>query len=264
MSRLQTIVVLSAVVLFSILYFGFSTKPKNHQEIEQKRALNAASTDIRVLLKEAKSQLSPGQLASVQSFEQAIEASSADEEKIQNLKMLSGTWFEVEHPEIAGFYAAQIAEIQENENAWSIAGTTYSICLQRAVSEKVKDFCMEKAVAAFENAISLNPENIDHKLNLAVSYTEYPPKDNPMKGILMLIDLNKKNPDNVGILTNLGRLGIQTGQFEKAIGRLERAISLDSDHRKAYCLLAEAYNGAGRKEDADRAADKCRENASAQ
>jgi len=257
MTRTQIYVVLAAVICFSLLYFGFDTKTKNHDQIEQKRALNAASTDIRVLLKEAKSQLEPGQLASIQSFEQAIEASTTPEDKVQNLKLLSGAWFEMEKPAIAGFYAAEIAGILEDESSWSIAGTTYGIGLQRASSEKEKDFCLENSVAAFEKAISINPQNIDHKINLAVCYTDYPPKDNPMKGILMLIDLNKKNPDNVGVLTNLGRLGIQTGQFEKAIGRLERVIELSPTHTKAYCLLVDAYQGAGKQAKATEAADKC-------
>ncbi|MFT4664075.1 MAG: hypothetical protein ACI8YQ_000538 [Polaribacter sp.] len=264
MTKAHIYVIVAAVICFSLLYCGFDTKTKNHDQVEEKRALNSASTDIRVLLKEAKTQLTPGQLASIQSFEQAIEASTTPEDKVQNLKLLSGAWFEIQRPEIAGFYASEIAELLQDETSWSIAGTTYGIGLQRASSEKVKDFCLQNSVAAFENAISINPENIDHKVNLAVCYTDYPPKGNPMKGILMLIDLNKKNPDNVGVLTNLGRLGIQTGQFEKAIGRLERVIELSPTHTKAYCLLAEAYQGAGQQAKATEAANKCSQGAAAQ
>lgn len=264
MTRNQILVILAAVACFCLLYFGFDTKTKNLDKIEEKRALNAASTDIRALLKEAKALLEPGQLASVQSFEQAVQASTNKEDKVQNLKLLSGAWYEIGKPEIAGFYASEIAELLQDETSWSIAGTTYGIGLQRASSEKVKEFCLQNAISAFENAITINPENVDHKVNLAVCYSDNPPKDNPMKGILMLIDLNKKHPDNVGVLTNLGRLGIQTGQFEKAIGRLERVISLKPDHTKAYCLLADAYQGAGNESKATAAAEKCRMKTSAQ
>jgi tetratricopeptide (TPR) repeat protein len=258
MTRSQIYVLIGAAICFAIFYFGFDNKPKDLAEVEEKRALNAASTDIRVLLKEAKATLSPGQLARVQSFEQAVESSTQQQDKVQNLKLLSGAWFELERADIAGFYAAQLAETLQDETSWSIAGTTYAIGLQRASEEKVKAFCMENAVAAFENAISINPENLDHQVNLAVCYADFPPQDNPMKGIMMLMDLNKKDPDNVSVLTNLGRLGIKTGQFEKAIGRLEKVVTLNPDYIKAYCLLAEAYEGAGKKAEAEEAASKCK------
>jgi tetratricopeptide (TPR) repeat protein len=259
MTRSQIYILLGSAICFSILYFAFDNKPKNLVEVEEKRALNAASTDIRALLKEAKATLSAGQLASIQSFEQAIESSTRQEDKVQNLKLLSGVWFELERADIAGFYATQLAETLKDETSWSIAGTTYAIGLQRASEEKVKTFCMENAVAAFENAMSINPENLDHQVNLAVCYADFPPQDNPMKGIMMLMDLNKKHPDNLSVLTNLGRLGIKTGQFEKAIGRLEKVVSLNPDYTKAYCLLAEAYEGAGKKPEAAEAASKCKE-----
>jgi uncharacterized protein HemY len=79
-------------------------------------------------------------------------------------------------------------------------------------------------------------------------YAENPPQDNPMKGILMLLDLNKKFPENVGVLVNLGRLGLKTAQFEKAAQRLEKVIVLEPDNRSANCLLIEAYEGLGQKE----------------
>ncbi len=259
MSKLQLFVILAALFCFLILYFGFDIKAKNHSRIEQACALNAASTDIRALLKEAKATLTPGQSASIESFEQAVKASTSDKEKVKNLKLLSGTWFEIQKPEVAGFYAEEVANITQDETSWAITGTTYAIALQRASSDKVKDYVREKAVSAFEHAISINPENLDHQINLAVCYTDHPLKDNPMKGVLMLIDLNKKHPEDVGVLTNLGRLGIKTGQFEKAVERLEKAIDLQPDHRKAYCLLTQAYEALGQTKLADMAAEQCRE-----
>jgi cytochrome c-type biogenesis protein CcmH/NrfG len=105
--------------------------------------------------------------------------------------------------------------------------------------EKVIEFCANRAIQAFENAISLDPSDITNKVNLAVCYAERPPQNNPMKGILMLIDLNKKHPENVPTLSTLGRLGIQTGQFEKAVARLELALQIEPKNIKVNCLLAQ-------------------------
>ena len=124
----------------------------------------------------------------------------------------------------------KVAELENTEQAWSIAGTTMTLGLKNADQEKIKKFCSKNAIKAFENAISMDPENVQHRTNLAICYAEYPSQDNPMQGIMMLLDLNKKHPDNVGVLITLARFGMQTGQFEKVQGRLQKVLSLEPDN----------------------------------
>ena len=66
-----------------------------------------------------------------------------------------------------------------------------------------------------------------------------------MKGILQLRELDAQNPDNVIVNLQLARLAIKTGQFDKAIARLEKTLSKDPNNRKLVCLLADAYEGKG-------------------
>ena len=73
--------------------------------------------------------------------------------------------------------------------------------------------------------------------------------ETPMQGILMLRDILEKNPDNVDALWVLGEASMQTGQFEKAVTRFERLISLDKagDFLVANLYLGEAYAETGDK-----------------
>jgi len=160
-------------------------------------------------------------------------------------------------PAIAGFYAQTIAENDNSEESWSIAGTTYSICLQRTKEQKVRDYCYQNAVQAFESAVSVNPDNPQHKVNLAVLYTENPPPQNPMKGILMLRELTEKYPENASVLVNLGRLAIQTSQFDKAIERLSQALTLEPTNRQAICFIAKAYEAKGDQTNAELFGKRC-------
>lgn len=246
MNRTQLIVIASAVGFFFLLYFGCDTKPKQQQQIEKTRALNVESTDVKVLLQNAKEQLSSAQAGRVFLMEESLAQADSDTSRAENLKELSGLWYDLGHPAIAGFYAQQVAELLATEESWSIAGTTYSICLQREDLPKVRAYCAGRAIRAFENALSLDPNDLVHQVNLALVYTTEPLPEDPMRGVLMLRQLNEQHPDNVLILNTLARLAIRTGQFDRAIERLERSRQLEPDNRTAICLLAEAYRGVGR------------------
>ncbi|MBP9874520.1 MAG: tetratricopeptide repeat protein, partial [Haliscomenobacter sp.] len=83
---------------------------------------------------------------------------------------------------------------------------------------------------------------------------------NPMKGIQMLLDLNQKNPDQPGVLFHLGRLAIRTGQYDKAVERLEKTVALDPARSEAFCFLAQAYQELGQSEKAAEAQKRCENN----
>lgn len=257
MTKLQIGVIAGAVGLVLLLLLGFSIKPPEQKAIEQSRALTAESTDAGLLIKEAKAELSPEKSGVILGLEQMLAEAKTDSVRIQVLQQLAGEWFRNERPDISGFFAEELANLAETEEAWSITGTTYSLCVQRVKDQKIRDFCTGRAIKALENAISLHPAEVRHRVNLALVYTDNPPSDNPMKGILMLRELNEQHPDNALILKNLGRLAIKTGQFARAQERLERALMLAPQDKDIICLLAETYKGLGDVAKADAFAADC-------
>lgn len=257
LNKLQLLAVGAAILLFVVLYFGCDTKPVTQRAIEKERALAVESTNIEALLTEAKATLPPGTANDILALEKQLADTQADSAKSNVLVELSRKWYQAKHPAIAGFYAEQVAENSETETGWSVAGTTYTICLQRSELEKVRDFCTNRAVAAFEKAISINPNEVAHRTNLALVYTENPPQENPMKGILMLVDLNKQHPEDTGVLTNLGRLAMKTGQFAKAVERFGQALTLEPDNRDAICMISQAYGELGNTAAAEKFGERC-------
>jgi predicted Zn-dependent protease len=113
------------------------------------------------------------------------------------------------------------------------------------------------AVRCLENAISLNPGNLDHRINLAICYAELPPADNPMKGIQLLLELNRNNPESSAVLYHLARFGMRTGQYEKAEERLKSALALDPEQRRLHCLMAELQTQRNRPGEAAEYQAKC-------
>jgi predicted Zn-dependent protease len=236
MNRQQLLVVSAAVALFFILYFGCGTQTKEQKAIDQSRALTTEALDIKSHIESTLGTLDASQKSKILVFE-----SNKDSKDPSVLKQLSSAWHNAQHDEIAAWYAEKIADVEKTEESWSIAGANYYLAIAQNTDKAMRDFCTQKAVNAFQNAVSLNPKKIEHKINLALCYTENPPQDNPMKGILLLRELDKENPDNVPVNVQLARLAIKTGQYDKAIARLEKVLKSEPENKKAICLLADAY-----------------------
>lgn len=221
------------------------TKPKEIKLAEKSRASTIETTNIQNLLQEARSELRADEQGVMDAMYMRVESAATDSAKIQGYKDLSSSWYQRAYYGIAGYYAEEVAKLVNDELAWSIAGTTYAKGVTAGRSEKVKDFSASRARQAFENAISINPENLNHKINLAVTYAERPISSDPMKGVLMLLDLNKQFPENVALLYQLARFGRQTGQYDKAIERLKSALNIEPGNKRVICLLADIYSEIG-------------------
>ncbi|MBT8231176.1 MAG: tetratricopeptide repeat protein [Saprospiraceae bacterium] len=246
LQKTQIISVVIFIGLFGILYFGCDTKTKEHKAVEKSRAQNIELISPERLIAEARTQLTVNGKSDLFMLDEELKEADSDSSKVKTYKALASLWYAEQYPLISGYYANKVAEIEESsEEAWSIAGTTYAIAAQRVSDENEKKHAILKSRSAFENVLSLNSENVDSKINLALSYVEMPEEGNPMKGILMLIDLNKKYPDNISVLLNLGRLALGTNQLDKSVERLSRVVSIDPNNTEAHCLLAEVYRKKG-------------------
>lgn len=260
MRRPHYLALAGAAALSALLIWGLEYRPRDVvRAAEARRGLSLAPASAQSLIRAALPELDARTEAEIHGLSRMLDAATADARRVELLKDLSGAWYRAGRPAIAGHYAERVAEVAPSDTAWGLAGTTYSLCLRAdSLADKQRDFCRERAVLAYENAISLAPEEPSHKLNLALHYADHPPADNPMRGIRMLLDLNAADPDDVDVLIQLGRLALQTGQDDRAVERLMRAVELAPDNRAAQCLLNEAAAREGIDQLAAASAARCR------
>jgi tetratricopeptide (TPR) repeat protein len=257
LSKEQLSVIAVFSLLFTILYFGFDTKPKAHELIEKSRSLKSSSTDISILKKEAYGILDKSEQGRIDVLNAQMESAQDSTSIIVYTKELSGAWYQFGNATISGHYAERVAEMENNPDAWGIAATTYALGINMAKSEKEKGFCKERALKAFEVAISLAPREVRHQLNRAVTLAEHPDQNNPMKGIQLMLELNKSFPDNVSVLNQLAKFGMETNQLDKALERLSKAISIDPENELSNCLMAELQSRRNDQEAAEYYLNKC-------
>ncbi len=76
------------------------------------------------------------------------------------------------------------------------------------------------------------------------AYSNYQNSESPeaqMKGILQMRALADKYPENADLQWNMGLFSMQSGQYEKAVTRFEKVISLDAQRLNAYMQMAVSY-----------------------
>lgn len=258
MRKTQWIAAGIAFLLVVVTYWGCPVRPPEMEAGFQRGPVQA--TGIQTLIREAHADLSPAAAATISTLEERLEGQDDDSLRVELLEQLAGEWYRAGEPAISGAYAARIAEIRNTEEAWAITGTTFSLCLkQEGIDDKARQFCSDQAEAAYQAAISLNPENPENRVNLAVTYTDNPPPDNPMKGILMLRELEDRYPDYPQVYITLAQLAIRTNQLDRAAERLEKANQLQPGNPDVVCPLARVYENLGREAEAARYARNCGE-----
>lgn len=262
MNKSQWVLVLVSGMVFVLLFFVFDTKTRSQKAVESGRSLTMESTNLNAMLMDSKDDFTIVQMSTVIALERQLVLLEEEMDTlavIATYKQLAGEWYRLGKPAISGAYALKVAEMENQEESWAIAGTTFNLCLQKEAKEKVVSYCTEKAILAFETAISLNPDNLSNRINLVLTYTENPPKENPMKGITMLLDLNERFPNKPIILNTLATLAIKTSQYERALERLEKSYEVDPENNKTICMLALVNKQLGNLEDFDKFNGLCKE-----
>ena len=248
---------LGAIVLLAVLYFGFDIHPSTHKALEKSRALNTREYDIASYQAEAKKSLKEDEIGYLETLEAQVQHAGQDSARLNILKQLSGYWYKLGNPVMAGLYAKEVAEKENSGLSWSITGTTFASGLQQELDEKQKLFARDQALEAFENAISLEPAVVDHRVNQALCYIELPEAGQPMKGIQMLAGLATSYPDSPAPPYQLARLAVRTGQYERALTRIEQALKLDPTDSRIACLAIDIYTALNKPAEAAQLADKC-------
>lgn len=228
--------------LFMLLYFGCDTKSKEHKLEEKSREQNFELVNVDRLISEAAANLDGTGKATWAELTQLLKRSENDSIAVRTQKSIASFWYAQNQPLISGHYAEKVAVMENTVDAWNIAGTTYSIAAQRASEENQKEHAVKKSREVLEMALSLDPNNMDTRINLALSHVE---SEAPMRGIMMLKELNEEQPDNIPVLMQLAKLSIRSGQMDKAVERLTKIIDLRGTFREAHCLLYSVYTQKG-------------------
>lgn len=107
-------------------------------------------------------------------------------------------------------------------------------------SENHNSIFLLKALSLLELYLVQNPNSEDAQILKAYTLVRTNPA--PMEGIALLLEVLEKNPNQTDALYLLGQFSIESQQFEKAVERFKKLLSLQPSNPDYYFKLSEIYS----------------------
>jgi len=196
------------------------------------------------LAETAKQNINPSLLVEIEEIEQQLDANPGD---TSLLKELAFQWEQLNVSTVSGLYYKELAEKQPTAANWIKAGDELRKGYKSVKDTVQESFLVNQTIAAYEQALELDPENLDAQTGLGAVTVEGTPQ--PMKGIQLLLGVVEKDPDNPAANLTLGKFSMQTGQYDKARDRFLTVVE-NQPGGEVYFYLGEAYRQLGEKEKA--------------
>ena len=253
MRRTQIIVISICLALLIAIYFFGNTKkpvdtsaaPMGQGHAQPQKAAEAETLDIDAYIAEVKSKADP-----------AVQKTIDEAEKAYDYNVLVTTYKKIDKPLAVAYYEVKEAEKENTAKQLLTAGDYNATLLQTAPDDKARRFLADNIVTCYKKAVDLDTANTDNRIRLAGAYLQQGAQ--PMSGVLILLDVVKRDSNNVDAQLMLGRFGLISGQIDKAIARFEKVLYLQPQNSEALFSLAEAYNNKGDKQKAIELLERCK------
>jgi tetratricopeptide (TPR) repeat protein len=216
---------------------------------------SAASISIESASESAKQSLNANLAKPIVDLENKLKSAS-ESQKLEIQKQLAQQWDDVNQPTPSALYYEAIGEVENSYANWLKAGDMFSAAYQNTQDTLIQPALTQKAKAAYEKALKLQPSSLDAKTGLGSAVVNG--AGSPMEGIQVLLSVVKEDPKNIKANLNLGLFSMKSGQFDKAVGRFKTVVE-QNPNPEVYFYLASSYENLGMKSEAIAAYEKCKE-----
>lgn len=259
MSRQQLIVLVFAIA-FVLLLFSL---PKMLLNKEEKELVN--STELEKVEQPTsdhdeashKVVLEAKQKEKVKELKSKLGENGKLDEKLVLLDSLSGIYNAVSWYDSSAIYHEKYLMNETGSGAWIALGDASYKAYYFAADDALASSWGKKTQQYYQKALDLNPELLDVKARLAMTYTR---SSNPMQAISTLREVLDKDPENEQALLNIGLLSIQSGQYGKAVERFTKLITVNPQNWLGFFYLGIANAESGKKAEAKACFEKVKKN----
>ncbi len=252
MKKQQLVLLSGGLILLVLLYFfGNTTPPSTNSTVVNSGNTTSGTITTADVLNAAKKNLSAQQLSQLVQLEKSVVRGDVKEQKIRIYRQLASYWQDSLHnQEIAAYYFGESAKLENSEKNINFAAR---LLLQYVTSEEnpaMQTWLATNAKALFEQSLQINPNNDSVQVELGACYLFGNISSTPMDGILKIKQVTDRDPNNMYAQLMLGLGDIKSGQYDKAIERLQLVAKKEPNNLQAVFNLAETFERKGDKSNA--------------
>jgi tetratricopeptide (TPR) repeat protein len=247
----QRIILASAgvVILLALLIFGKTESPK---EPIAPTSQTIPAFDVHAYISQEKTKLTPEQSIYVTNIENSITRGDVKKQSENQFSILANFWKDSANSFIPyAYYLSESAKLDNSEKNLTFAARLILENMRRETKTDIKVWEAQTAATLFEKAIQLNPNNDDLKVGLGSCYVYgegmVGDATQTMKGIQQLLEVVRKDSNNMQAQLVLGIGAVISNQTDKAIERLKKVVAYDKHNLEAVSWLADAYASEGDK-----------------
>ena len=238
--------ILAIILLF---WLGKTTEPKKEAAMPRP-AVEAKSFDIQLFINAETEKLPLSARNRNKSLLDSLQFSKDLTSKIKLNSALADFWKDsARQADIYAFYLSEASKLDNSEKNLTFAAQIFLSELRHENDEAKLAWKSEMAIALFEQAIKLNPNNDTLRIGLGSSYVfgrgRSGDPQQTMKGIQELLGVVRRDSTNWEAQLVLGIGGYISGQYDKAILRLKKVAENQPQNLEAVAFLADAYAASG-------------------
>jgi tetratricopeptide (TPR) repeat protein len=242
LKKFQWITAIGGLALVLLIYFLGKTAPPADNRIKTGKIASSGEITIDTILHHAKEQLKPEQITWLGTLEKSVIRGDVKSQQLDVYHQLAHFWKDSAGIfEPYAWYEAEAARLENSEKSLSFAGHLFLNNLRSESREPVKKWKAVQARDLFERSLKINPVNDSSLVGLGACYIFGNIAENPMEGIQKIRQVAEKDSANVFAQLMLGHGSAISKQYDRAINRFERVISLQPANLEAIMMLAEVY-----------------------
>lgn len=243
------------VLVFTLFFFGKTATTKKEMPAAMQAEAEVPAFNIKDTLLAEKQKLSPVQLIYVTNIENNISRGDLKNQSENQYTNLANFWKD----SIGSFipyvyYLSEAAKLDNSEKKLTFAARLILENMRREDNPARKVWEAQTAATLFEQGLKLDPDNADLQVGLGSCYVYgegmIGNAQQTMKGIQQLLQVVKKDSNNMQAQLVLGIGGVISSQYDKAIERLKKVVDFDPHNLEAVSWLADAYAATGDKQNA--------------
>lgn len=240
-----------------VLLFGKIVPAKNQVKLSGSTQNNttdnttASTVTIDTILVLAKKQLSPEQVMRINTLEHSISRGAVQDQQLHIYHQLARFWFDSARVfEPFAWYEAEAARLENSEKSLTFAAQLFLDNLQVDEVGQRRQWKALQAKDLFERSLKINPKNDSAKVGLGACYLFGGISATPMEGIMKIREVVEKDSTNIYAQLMLARGSVMSGQYDKAVARLETVVRLQPKNIDGILMLADVYERMGNKSNA--------------